>query len=206
MPTTAPKPPVTVDVHNVTKITTAVETRAVPGSEEVQTIKHVDIVHNITHTTTFDMRSVPAPPEMEARPVYVSDPPELLPTAVPWWAQAMGAHIPPAQPITPGGYPQIYIYAVNHADTMLYFGLNGKRYNEIPPHGVNRQAAFGHELWQIIDSAGRLVLQAETTEANQRFVISPGHLAGPVVSIGVPSSGSAAAVIVEQTTHRPPVS
>jgi hypothetical protein len=28
-----------LDVHNVTKITTAVETRAVPGSEEVQTIK-----------------------------------------------------------------------------------------------------------------------------------------------------------------------
>ena len=24
-----------------------------------------------------------------------------------------------AQPITPGGYPQIYIYAVNHADSML---------------------------------------------------------------------------------------
>ena len=28
-----------MDVHNVTKITTAVETRAMPGSEEVQTIK-----------------------------------------------------------------------------------------------------------------------------------------------------------------------
>jgi len=201
VPTSAPEPPVTVDVHNVTKTTTSVE--KVNG----QTITRVDIVHNLTHTTTFDERGIPASapqwPKIEARPVYESEPPQRPDTEVPWWAQAMGAHIPPAQPITPGGYPQIYIYAVNHADSMLYFALHGKRYNEIPPHGVNRQAAFGHEVWQIVDAQNRLILQAETTEANQRFIIGPAAVK-PVVTIGLPTTGSAAAVIVEQTTHSTP--
>ena len=44
--------------------------------------------------------------------------------------------------------------------TARYFALHGKRYNEIPPHGVNRQAAFGHEVWQIVDAQNRLILQA----------------------------------------------
>ena len=45
--------------------------------------------------------------------------------------------------------------------------------------------------------------QAETTEANQRFIIGPAAVK-PVVTIGLPTTGSAAAVIVEQTTHSTP--
>jgi hypothetical protein len=65
--------------------------------------------------------------------------------------------------------------------TARYFALHGKRYNEIPPHGVNRQAAFGHEVWQIVDAQNRLILQARPanhgTTGFQQSVTPCGHSA-----------------------------
>jgi len=166
-PSAPPAPPKVVDVLNKTSVTTTV--REVPvvinGTDEYQTVKRIDIVRNITETTTEDERDIPHIDQV------VTIPNAPVSYDVPWWAQDMGAHIPPAQPIVAAGYPQIYIYCINHTGKRLFFSLDGVKYNIVPAHGVNRQAAFGHEVWSVVAEDGTPLLQAETTEANQRFIV-----------------------------------
>ena len=66
-----------------------------------------------------------------------------------------------AQPIVAAGYPQIYIYCINHTGKRLFFSLDGVKYNIVPTHGVNRQAAFGHEVWSVVAEDGTPLLQVE---------------------------------------------
>ncbi len=110
-PTHAPVAPRTEDTDNVTSVKTSVEHIGMPGSSSSAVVERIDVVHNITHTTTVDERShgnevdssSSAHSEIEARAVVHSLPPARPDTEVPWWAKDMGAHIPPAQPITPKG-------------------------------------------------------------------------------------------------------
>jgi hypothetical protein len=53
------------------------------------------------------------------------------------------------------GYPIVWLFADNKTNDPLYFGFQSADgimhvYNEIQPHSVTRQQAFGNEFWTVL--------------------------------------------------------
>merc|ERR1711998_751495 len=82
-PSLPPAAPKVIDVLNISTVTTTVKEVpvVVNGTDEYQTVKRIDIVHNITQTTTSDEREAPHVDEI------VRLPPAPVSYTVPWWAR-----------------------------------------------------------------------------------------------------------------------
>jgi hypothetical protein len=76
------------------------------------------------------------------------------------------------------GFPIVWLFADNKTPDPLYFGFQSADgtmhvYNEIKPHSVTRQQAFGNEFWTVLASdkrTGTCVWQADAAVHGRAFV------------------------------------
>lgn len=90
----------------------------------------------------------------------------------PRWAIYPGENIPKPYALPENGdRPLIHVYVINHSDEPLHFQFRHKLYNRIPPKFVAREATYEGELWNIVDTQGKIFKSFTAFEGNQLIQI-----------------------------------